>query len=89
LAQTLYMELEAPPVPRTPLCCIFPGPRGPISYTPVPLEERKRRGPRPATCTQDGITRYSDWKVGLREGGGIASNKDVRRLFFTLFTLSC
>ena len=30
LAQTLYMELEAPPVPRTPLCCIFPGPRGPI-----------------------------------------------------------
>ena len=31
LAQTLYIELEAPPVPRTPLCCIFPGPRGPIS----------------------------------------------------------
>ena len=32
LAQTLYMELEAPPVPRTPLCCIFPGPRGPIIW---------------------------------------------------------
>ena len=31
LAQTLYMEMEAPPVPRTPLCCISPGPRGPIS----------------------------------------------------------
>eukprot|EP00985_Skeletonema_marinoi_P013489 scaffold6707_cov99-Skeletonema_marinoi.AAC.2 len=24
------MELEAPPVPWTPLCCIFPGPRGPM-----------------------------------------------------------
>ena len=33
LAQTLYMELEAPPVPRTPLCCIFPGPRGPMITT--------------------------------------------------------
>ena len=35
LAQTLYMELEAPPVPRTPLCCIFPGPRGPIMLPPT------------------------------------------------------
>ena len=42
LAQTLYMEMEAPPVPRTPLCCILPGPRGPImtcQYAPLATKE--------------------------------------------------
>eukprot|EP00985_Skeletonema_marinoi_P029350 scaffold27617_cov97-Skeletonema_marinoi.AAC.2 len=40
------MELEAPPVPRTPLCCIFPGPRGPIIYPAhleVPYKNRELR----------------------------------------------
>ena len=40
LAQTLYMELEAPPVPRTPLCCIFPGPRGPTITEPTIISRR-------------------------------------------------
>eukprot|EP00975_Prorocentrum_lima_P013928 2960499-Prorocentrum_lima.AAC.1 len=31
--------MEAPPVPRTPLCCIFPGPRGPIMAPISPNDE--------------------------------------------------
>eukprot|EP00984_Skeletonema_dohrnii_P005553 scaffold1958_cov91-Skeletonema_dohrnii-CCMP3373.AAC.1 len=30
--------MEAPPVPRTPLCCILPGPRGPITDTLIGAE---------------------------------------------------
>ena len=33
LAQTLYMELEAPSDPRATFHCAFPGPRGPTTAT--------------------------------------------------------